>query len=119
MKTITLILGLLIGVSLTAQDKQTKYYENGQVRMEMVKVGDRLFQTVFYETGELKQVGTFVDNKPNGLWKVFAKNGDVLAEGSYENGLKTGKWIVKAENSDTTYELYYEEGVRIEAIALK
>ncbi|MCT4624073.1 MAG: hypothetical protein N4A46_10660 [Schleiferiaceae bacterium] len=118
MKTIILIFALAIGATSFAQQPQTKYYENGQVKMELTKVGDRVLQTMFYQSGEIKQVGTFHNGKPCGIWKTYDKTGDILSEGYYENGVKTGKWIVKADRKATTYEINYVNGKRVEALAL-
>lgn len=119
MKKIALILGLFLSVGLFAQNEVTTYFENGNIKMELTKVGDRSMQTIYYETGEIKQVGIFVNNLPSGVWKTYTLNGDLLSEGLYSEGKKTGKWIVNAFNTSTKYALLYEDGIRVDAIALK
>lgn len=119
MKNIALIVCLILGFGLFAQNEVKTCFENGNVQMEMIKVGARSMQTTYYETGEIKQMGSFYNAVPAGTWKTYNIHGEIIAEGEYVDGKKSGRWVVLTPNSKRKYELYYEDGVRIDAIALK
>lgn len=119
MKKIALVLSLFLSFGLFAQNEVSTYFKNGNKKMELLKVGDRSMQTTYYESGEIKQMGTFFKNQPSGEWKRYNLNGEVVSEGFYKDGKKVGKWTVSAMNADFKYELYYEDGLRLDAVALK
>lgn len=119
MKKIGFILAMIFSIGVYAQNEVTTYFDNGNIKMDLVKVGDRSVQTLYYETGEIKQTGTFVNNLPSGVWKTYNTDGNVLSEGFYTDGKKIGKWVIYNANSEAKYELYYEDGKRVDAIALK
>jgi antitoxin component YwqK of YwqJK toxin-antitoxin module len=74
----------LMSFSLFAQN------ENNLVKLE--KNGDLEKVVIFYESGELHQVGFIKNDKLHGEWKSFDKNGNPLAEANYKKGMKIGKW---------------------------
>ena len=119
MKKIVLLFGLFLSFGLFAQNEVTTYFENGNAKMELLKVGDRSMQISYYESGAIKQKGAFLNSQPTGVWKTYNTNGDVISEGLYVDGKKTGKWIISVSNTDRKYELYYEDGMRLDAVALK
>jgi len=45
---------------------------------------------IFYDTGELKETGTYVNGQRNGLWKTFYKSGTLKHEITYNNGIAKG-----------------------------
>ncbi len=59
------------------------FYKNG-------KVDGRFFE--YYGTGELKEIGTYIDGLREGNWKEFYKNGKIRKKGKYINGEKVGVW---------------------------
>ncbi|MDR1878243.1 MAG: hypothetical protein LBQ64_01610 [Bacteroidales bacterium] len=48
----------------------------------------------FYETGELRATGKYIDSKPFGKWKYYFENGKIEITGNYtRKGQKDGEWI--------------------------
>jgi len=47
----------------------------------------------WYENGEKKCEGQYVDREPQGVWVCWYETGRKLIEGAYENGEKRGVWI--------------------------
>ena len=123
MKKIALVLSLFLSFGLFAQNEVSTYFKNGNKKMELLKVGDRSMQTTYYESGEIKQMGTFFKNQPSGEWKRYNLNGEVVSEGFYkddkldnkttyyEDGrIRDGKVTYLNENSQISEEVNYKEG---------
>ncbi|MFD0932086.1 toxin-antitoxin system YwqK family antitoxin [Psychroflexus salinarum] len=81
----TLLMVFLMSFTLFAQT------ENNLVKKE--KVGDLEKVTIFYDSGELHQIGYILNDKLHGEWKSYDKEGNKLAKANYENGNKVGKWF--------------------------
>ena len=119
MKKKVLIFTLFLSVGVFAQSRVTAYHTNGNVKMEIKEVGARTLQKEYYRTGKVKQVGTYVNNEPYGVWRMYSPDGEIISTGFYDKGKKTGKWIINAIDSEAKYALYYCEGRRIDAIDFK
>lgn len=52
----------------------------------------------FYETGELKETGFYVNGLRDGIWKEFYKGGKIKSKGKYTKGEKVGIWKVFYKN---------------------
>jgi antitoxin component YwqK of YwqJK toxin-antitoxin module len=103
MKTIAFILALLINASVIAQSSSPTYVK---VSTNKVKV------TWFYENGQVKETGFFIDDKKDGVWEHFNEKGIKVSEASYTEGIKDGNWSVWNENGVMLYHLVYENGKR-------
>ena len=56
----------------------------------------------FYETGELRAAGKYIDSKPSGKWKYYFESGKVEITGEYtRKGQKDGEWIWYYPNGNT------------------
>jgi antitoxin component YwqK of YwqJK toxin-antitoxin module len=83
-----LIAGIMLVTSLTfAQEVKPKY--------EII--GQEVKATFFYDNGQIKQEGNYLNGKPNGKWISFNEDGSKQAIGEYNNGVKTGKWFFWSE----------------------
>ncbi len=89
MKTIFILAALLVANLGTAQEVKPKY--------EII--GQEVKATFFYENGQIKQEGNYLNGKPNGKWVSFNEDGSKKAIGEYTNGNKTGKWFFWSENT--------------------
>ncbi len=81
MKKIVLISVLLVSSIIFSQDKP-----------KLENVDDQVVATYYYENGNVKQVGNFVDGKLEGKWISYTEEGNVVAVAYYKNGKKHGKW---------------------------
>ncbi len=72
----------------------------------------------YYDSGELKAVGTYRDNLQTGRWSFYYKDGKKEQEGSYLRGLYDGLWTWYYENGNVWREESYfngkEDGVATE-----
>jgi len=73
----------------------TEVFENGVlVSKGMIdKQGRKQGQwTEFYPEGEIKSLGSYVDDLKEGVWKYYHKNQVLEQQGSYSKGLQSGTW---------------------------
>ena len=69
--------------------------------------GDAVY---FYESGQIKETGSFVEGQRNGVWDRFDENGCKTGEGQYFNGQKHGKWCIWDENGNKRFDMTYLNG---------
>ena len=77
MKKILLISMMLVSAIIFSQDKP-----------KLESVDDEVIATYYYENGNVKQVGNFVDGKLNGKWISYTEEGNVQAIAYYKDGKK-------------------------------
>ena len=75
MKRIIITLALLLGLSLSAQEKKAYQLENGVVKIEQ-----------FYATGEIQQISFYLEGQAFGTWKKYDELGNVTMKAKMENG---------------------------------
>jgi antitoxin component YwqK of YwqJK toxin-antitoxin module len=93
---IILTLCLLFATIGYAQKVEPKYEKQD----DLVKV------SYFFDSGELKEVGYFKENKLHGQWVAFNEEGKKVTIANYENGKKVGTWYVVT--NDSVKELVYD-----------
>lgn len=64
-------------------------YSNGQKTTQLD--GDTL--TYFFENGEIKAKGKYIDGMMDGKWLFYKKAGYLWQEGSFRMNKKHGSWI--------------------------
>lgn len=104
MKTLALILALLINVSVIAQGSTPSYTKISQNKTKV---------TWFYDNGQVKETGYFVNNTKDGVWETYSENGTKTSEANYSNGVKNGNWNMWNEEGNLTYHIVYENGKRV------
>ncbi len=52
----------------------------------------------FYETGELKETGFYINGLREGIWKEFYRGGKIKSKGKYSKGDKVGIWKLHFKN---------------------
>lgn len=66
----------------------------------------------YYETGELKEEVSFVDNNENGPFKEYHKNGKTKYEGTYKDGdHEEGEMKVYNEDGEIIKKLDCKKGI--------
>ena len=81
MKKIVIAAVLLVSGMMVAQEVKPKY----EVVDQMVKA------TYFYDNGQVKQEGFYLDGKLHGKWVSYNQDGSKQAMGEYTKGDKTRK----------------------------
>ena len=94
--TVAVIFLLSINASF-AQDIEPTFEKQN----ELVKA------TYYYDTGSIKEIGYFKDEKLHDQWISYNKEGKIKVVALYNEGKKDGKWYVVGENSvkEITYKL--------------
>ncbi|HOU97761.1 MAG TPA: hypothetical protein PLP65_02840 [Bacteroidales bacterium] len=65
---------------------------------------------LYYETGELKAKGKYINNIQSGEWIYYYQNGTIEQKGKYKKGKIDGKWTWFYPNQKVWREEYYELG---------
>ena len=58
------------------------------------------FTEVFYENGQLKKIGKYVNDKKEGEWKIYYKNGQLCRSGMYRDGSEIVSWDLYDDNGE-------------------
>jgi len=103
----TLLMVFLMSFTLFAQT------ENNLVKTE--KQGDLEKVTIYYESGEVHQMGFIKKDKLHGEWKSFDRDGNTITEANYSKGMKVGKWIFwnNGEKTEVNYKNSRIAGVKV------
>ncbi len=76
---------------------------------KMNKQGKWIF---FYDDGNIKAEGEYVDDKRENQWIFYYQNGVIYQKGNYKNGLPEGLWQLFYENSNLWRSEKYLFGIR-------
>ena len=87
-----MIAGIMLVTSLTSAQEVKPKYEI---------IGQEVKTTYYYDNGQIKQEGNYLNGKPNGKWVSYNEDGTKQAIGEFENGSKKGKWFFWSEASLT------------------
>mgnify|MGYP003617241329 CR=1 FL=1 len=89
MKKVVIAVVLLVSSLSFAQEVKPKL----EVVDQMVKA------TYYYDNGQVKQEGYYLDGKLHGKWVAFNEDGTKQSIGEYNKGAKSGKWFFWSEDS--------------------
>ena len=89
MKKVVIVAVLLVSGMMFVQEVEPKF----EVVDNMVKA------TYFYENGQVKEQGFYLDGKLHGKWVSYNQDGTKQTIGEYNEGKKTGKWFFWNENA--------------------
>jgi len=89
-----------------------EYYDNGQIRQEMVITDGRVNGEVvlWYRTGVKKEIRMFKSGLRDGLWVSYNEQGKKTGEASYKEDQKNGCWKIWDDHSVLRYEMFYHKG---------
>jgi antitoxin component YwqK of YwqJK toxin-antitoxin module len=122
----------------------TEYTEDGKIITKGEYIDDMQEGIWFYETPEYKEIGKYVNDKPDSLWKRFYmpkeklrfegrflngdedgkhtwfwENGKKMTEGSYTGGMKQNDWKFFDEAAFNYLTIFYENSVEIKFQGVK
>lgn len=95
------IMGLMMMIALGAYSQQPadKYTVEGST----------VYVERYFEDGNLREKGSFINNVPAGNWVEYYRDGSVHIEATYTNGKKDGKWFVWSDDGEYLYEVVYAD----------
>ncbi len=111
MRTSLVAILLLLSISLLAQEKPLQErYQNGRLKCTRFNMeGTDVFMT-YYESGRLKERGTFRNGRREGIWEQYAENGALLARASFRDGHRNGTWEFRDARNELKGRLTYTDG---------
>ena len=66
---------------------------------------------VYFESGQLKQKGVYVNGKSHGLWSYYHPNGNLWKRGAYVSNNQEGIWHYYNEFNDPENIILYSHGL--------
>lgn len=122
----------------------TEYTEDGKIITKGEFIDDMQEGLWFYETPEYKEIGKYVNDKPDSLWKRFYMpkeklrfegrflngdedgqhtwyypNGRKMIQGSYTGGVKQNDWKFYDEAGFNYLTIYYENDIEVKFQGVK
>jgi antitoxin component YwqK of YwqJK toxin-antitoxin module len=96
-------------------------YESGAVRLRYARRlsadGSRWIRhglfVEYYESGQVKSEGEYVDGAEEGMWRDYHANGRLAAEGAYRAGREEGVWRLFGDDSREEKSVTYRAGVEL------
>jgi antitoxin component YwqK of YwqJK toxin-antitoxin module len=94
--------------------KQTKWYKNGQKRIETNFKEDRKHGkwTQWFENGQISNEFIYKNGKKDVKQTRWYENGQIKQDGNYKDGIAIGKWTAWYEDGQILQELNYKDGKR-------
>lgn len=83
MKNLVIAGFMMVSTLMFAQEVKPKF----EVENQMVKA------TYYYDSGQVKQEGSYLNGKLHGKWVAYNEDGTKQAIGEYKEGAKVGKWF--------------------------
>ena len=101
---------------MTGEDvvNEKEFYKNGQ-RISELK-GDIL--TYFFDTGDIKAKGKYIDGNMEGEWIFYKKSGYLWQRGNFVANKKHGDWIRYDKDGDIDYHAQFTDGKLAKKIPL-
>lgn len=128
---LVLVMVTLVGISLMEEETESKAieintgtdrlerYPNGTVKLQWsvtrLPTGEEVMHgkwAEFYDTGEKKALGQYVEGREDGLWETWFINGQVQSRGKYIAGVKDGLWEEFHFNGKTAAKATWVNGVQ-------
>jgi antitoxin component YwqK of YwqJK toxin-antitoxin module len=116
MRIATLLVLICCALSLSAQVVlKERYHPNGRLAerwLESSPGSVKVFR--FFDCGQLAEMGSWYESKPDGPWANWSPQGQKLGEAWYENGRKVGIWRFYDLSGQPVVELRYSRGKLVE-----
>ncbi len=88
-----------------------------QDKPKLESLDDQVIATYYYENGNVKQVGSFVDGKLEGKWISYTEDGNIQTIALYRDGKKHGKWQY-FESTFVTKEVDYKNNNIVQVVTI-
>lgn len=63
----------------------------------------------FYQNGDIKMSGKFVNGKREGVWNAYFQNKQIQSSGTFKDGLRIGEAKVYFPNGQLRYKGFYDK----------
>lgn len=104
---------MLFCFSATPAQKDTTFYENGNLKTCAIKQETGYKLTKYYESGAIEEIEFFNFNKERvGTWVRYAENGCIISVANFRNDKKDGDWIMYNSDGKLVMFIKYKAGKR-------
>jgi len=113
-----LIMLLLVACGPMAEEVVEETWPDGSaktIRYYSLESQDSILvkEISFYESGNKRMEGEFIDGRRNGMWKYWYENGELWSEGYFQEGVRSGPVRTYHPNGERNTIGTYDNGVRI------
>ena len=112
-KLITLVMAIVLGMWVNAQNIDVTYYKNGNVKIATYTDGSYSEVTSYHKNGNLKSIARYVNGVPHGVWQEYDKHETLISEGNYSYGKKSGEWLVYNNYNHKVYKVTYQNDEKV------
>ncbi|NTW31826.1 MAG: toxin-antitoxin system YwqK family antitoxin [Bacteroidetes bacterium] len=86
-------------------------YINGEIQKDAVEVGKMDIKTEYYSNGQIKYIGSFKNNIPEGVKREYSEDGKIINSKIFKNGVEIGNGIIDEQGiKQGPWKDYYESG---------
>ena len=115
MKKLFLILFTLLAFACCSSrltEKVEARYPNEQPQYvrKYDKSGDCVYETEYYESGQVRMEGAMKNGKRQGEWNAYLRDGRQWSKDVFKDGVLDGPSTVYWENGNLRWEGYYKDG---------
>lgn len=115
MKKLFLILFTLLAFACCSSrltEKVEARYPNEQPQYvrKYDKSGDCVYETEYYESGQVRMEGAMKNGKRQGEWNAYLRDGRQWSKDVFKDGVLEGPSTVYWENGNLRWEGYYKDG---------
>ena len=93
-------------------------FNSGRKKMEGYLIDDKKngVWKLWYKSGEIRGIGNYFDDKLDGEWVFWSKSGKVTDKGYFIDGKRHGEWIVNHynKNETTLFKFYFKHDVLVD-----
>ena len=106
---------LILSLASCAQkmtERTEVFYPDGQPKVvkRFDKSGNCVFESTYYESGQVKMEGPMKNGEREGEWKAYFPDGKTQSTGFFEAGKRTGEAKVYWYNGNPREEGFYKNG---------
>lgn len=69
---------------------------------------------LYHKNGQIKERGTFKNDKKVGTWERYNEEGVQTALANYVDGMKEGKWMIWDEQGTLRYDMTYSNDKKVD-----
>ncbi|MCB9179723.1 MAG: hypothetical protein H6590_09915 [Flavobacteriales bacterium] len=105
---------LIIGLTgeVKAQELEDQgFYPNGRLEHTRYSIGDQVFFISYHDNGRVREIGAFLNGRPEGEWKQFTRTGRMTVRANFRDGRLEGASEFHDPDDRWSGRLVHENGV--------
>ncbi len=111
MRTMICCVALVAAMGVKAQTNvERSFHANGELKEVRMSIADKVTFTRYHDNGKVYELGAFVNNQRDGVWKRYDAQGQLVAKVRFKNGVRDGKCLYAGLPDGTRFEVEYASG---------